>query len=410
MKFSTKLSAVTITALLLFSLLLGRALWTFLVKEMERSQLQYARQTADLLLSDPTITLSLHEQNLKPLEAYFQSLIARQKRLLFIGLIDRQGAVLSDTSRGESSRWFSWPELSQRPTARQGLDAMKHNLDWGGRKEDVYLLLLPIFSGGRVWGFLTMGYSVSELFQVILPKLFTLLAGLWLGFFGLAALFMVFFIAALTRPIRDLEAGVKMLTSGNFDYPMNVKSRDELGKLGANFNHMRQSLRDTFAKLQSLSSLDEITHIYNHHIFNNLLDQELARARRYRYPLTLILVKVANYEQLANQLGPEGLKTSLLKITSLLQNCIRNTDNIARYQTQIFAIILPQSDAKGSLIIVDRMRRAAGTLALADAKGHPLSAAVQIGLATLEANKTAVDKAEFIGQAESSLAQESGQG
>jgi diguanylate cyclase (GGDEF)-like protein len=248
-----------------------------------------------------------------------------------------------------------------------------------------------------------MGFSVSELFQTTFPKLFTLLIGMWLGFFGLASLFIFFFIHALTRPIRDLELGVKMLTSGNFDYPVNVTSRDELGKLGASFDHMRQSLRDTFAKLQSLSSMDEITHIYSQNIFHNLLDQEIARARRYKYPMALILVRLENYELLAKALAPDVLKTTLVKVTSLLQNCIRNTDNMARYQTQTFALILPQSDHKSSQIIVDRIRNTVGSITPLDAKAQPLPLRLQIGVATLESHKTTVSKAEFIAQAESRL-------
>lgn len=54
---------------------------------------------------------------------------------------------------------------------------------------------------------------------------------------------LVFFIShTFTRPLSNLLAGVSALEKGDFTYPMNVRSRDEVGELSGAFDRMRESL------------------------------------------------------------------------------------------------------------------------------------------------------------------------
>ena len=60
------------------------------------------------------------------------------------------------------------------------------------------------------------------------------------------------------KPIQELKHGVEALAKGNFDYDVNVHSRDEIGSLEESFNKVRQELKQTYEKLQGkIEAADE---------------------------------------------------------------------------------------------------------------------------------------------------------
>jgi two-component system NtrC family sensor kinase len=68
-------------------------------------------------------------------------------------------------------------------------------------------------------------------------------------FFGavvvlLASLMLVLiFYRFVSRPVAELEKGMKRLTAGDFDTPIKIKSRDEMGLLAQTFNSMAQEVK-----------------------------------------------------------------------------------------------------------------------------------------------------------------------
>jgi len=404
MKFSAKLNGLTITLLIVCMAILGGISWYFLEREVRQSRFRYANEMAELLISDPNVAIALHTGDKIQLTTYFDELVKRQKNLLFIALVKHDGTFLADTSRGEAARVFDWKTLTTASGSRAVRGVVRRDQNFRGKSDDVYLALLPIFSQGALWGHAALGYSFKELFRVTLPKIFMLLTGLWLGLAAVCSLVLFVFVHSLTRPIRDLMLGVRMISTGYFDFPVQVKSRDELGALAGMFDQMRQSLRETFARLQKLSPMDEITHIYNENFFRTLLEQELARARRYRYPITLLLVRLTNFEALRQGYAGE-FKSALAQVSRSLQGCIRNTDNLARYREDTFAMVLAQSDRKGSQPVIERIRTALREFRAEGSRDSMPAPMGLIGLATLDAGGEAVTMEQLLAQAENELGQ-----
>jgi HAMP domain-containing protein len=59
-----------------------------------------------------------------------------------------------------------------------------------------------------------------------------------------------YFALSLTLPIRTLAGMAKKLSSGNLDDSIEVQSGDEIGDLARDFEIMRSSMKDTFAKVE----------------------------------------------------------------------------------------------------------------------------------------------------------------
>ena len=90
-------------------------------------------------------------------------------------------------------------------------------------------------------GMAVLDFDKEELYQPIRDIQYFIYI---LGFiiFIIAVMVSVFTAVLLTRPIRNLSAGVNVFANGNLDYRINISSSDEIGKLANSFNNMANSL------------------------------------------------------------------------------------------------------------------------------------------------------------------------
>ena len=102
---------------------------------------------------------------------------------------------------------------------------------------------------------------------------------LGVGFVALIAGSLLMFLIShrLTRPLARLSSGVAALEKGDFSYPLNLRSRDEVGELIAAFDTMRRSLKDSQRNLlhaERLATIGRMASTVSHDL---------------RHPLTTIL-------------------------------------------------------------------------------------------------------------------------
>ena len=79
------------------------------------------------------------------------------------------------------------------------------------------------------------------------------LDALWtLGWSVVAVLFAatLWLVAGVVRPVRKLTAAADQMAAGQYDDPIYVANRDELGKLAASFNRMRQKTGGNLTKMR----------------------------------------------------------------------------------------------------------------------------------------------------------------
>jgi two-component system NtrC family sensor kinase len=104
-----------------------------------------------------------------------------------------------------------------------------------------------------VLGVLAIDYSLDDIKRKLSASVLGI-AGFSVGFIGLAALLVGFFVHRLVYlPLSDLEGGAQRLAAGDLDQAIPVRSSDEFGKLAASFNTMTDALRMSRAELQDLA-------------------------------------------------------------------------------------------------------------------------------------------------------------
>jgi two-component system, cell cycle response regulator len=85
------------------------------------------------------------------------------------------------------------------------------------------------------------------------------------------------------------------------------------------------------------------------------LEYEFTRAVRYRHPLSCVVVRCINYAQISTGLGSGPAQRVLVQLAGALRSCIRGVDHLFRSGTDEFTILLPETDAHGCRIVVDRL-------------------------------------------------------
>ncbi|MGD8861571.1 MAG: response regulator [Myxococcales bacterium] len=100
------------------------------------------------------------------------------------------------------------------------------------------------------------------------------------------------------------------------------------------------------------------------------LEYEFTRAVRYQHPLSCVVVRCANYGQIAAALGGGDAQRVLVDLAGALRGCIRGVDHLFRSAPEEFTILLPETDARGCRIVVDRLGAQTGDQ-LFDAEVQP---------------------------------------
>jgi diguanylate cyclase (GGDEF)-like protein len=119
----------------------------------------------------------------------------------------------------------------------------------------------------------------------------------------------------------------------------------------------------------------------NRRTFNAQLTARLREAQRYRRPLSLLLLDVDHFKKVNDTYGHPAGDAVLRGVAQLAQQQARETDLVARYGGEEMALVLPETDARGALVIAERIR---ATVAAAQ---HPteqgaLKVTLSVGVAT----------------------------
>ena len=131
---------------------------------------------------------------------------------------------------------------------------------------------------------------------------------------------------------------------------------------------------------EQISRVDGLTGLYNHKFFHELLNAEIARADRYKYSFSLIMIDIDDFKKVNDNYGHQSGDTILKEIASIFKSYVRITDPTVRYGGEEFAIILSQTAKQHGRIFADRIVKG---VAASKLKGfsHNEMITVSVGLA-----------------------------
>jgi len=167
--------------------------------------------------------------------------------------------------------------------------------------------------------------------------------------------------SALAVPLlsRGKTLGVIELINGAIDPPF---TEDDLRVVSciADFAAIAIENARNFRRIQELTLTDEHTGLYNTRHLRALLDKEVARALRFKHPLTLLFIDLDHFKQVNDNHGHLVGSAVLREVGQLLLSSIRTVDSAFRYGGDEFAVLLVETGPDNARVvgqrIVDRFR------------------------------------------------------
>jgi two-component system cell cycle response regulator len=189
----------------------------------------------------------------------------------------------------------------------------------------------------------------------------------------------VIFVTASTA----LENKLRALREGANDYITKPYYREELLariNVALRLKALQDALRERNQLLAELATHDELTRLYNRRHLVQRLSEEVPRAKRYRLPLSCLLLDLDHFKRVNDTYGHPAGDAVLRQIASILRSSVRSVDVVGRYGGEEFLIILPQTGAEGARVLAERIRQRVEQEPF-DIGGQTIHCTTSIGLA-----------------------------
>jgi diguanylate cyclase (GGDEF)-like protein len=147
---------------------------------------------------------------------------------------------------------------------------------------------------------------------------------------------------------------------------------------------------------------DELTGLYNVRHFTQTLEGEIERSKRFGTDVGLMLLDIDNFKLVNDTYGHQQGDLVLIEVARVLRNLSRDIDEPARYGGEEMAVVLPQTDVEGALLLAERMRAAVAATEIDRLDGQgKLQVTASFGVASLPFN--AREKDQLIAEADAAL-------
>ncbi|OFZ68159.1 MAG: hypothetical protein A2V79_03595 [Betaproteobacteria bacterium RBG_16_56_24] len=133
-------------------------------------------------------------------------------------------------------------------------------------------------------------------------------------------------------------------------------------------------------RIEQLAHYDELTHLPNRSLFFDRLRQSVLMTKRNKRGIALFYMDLDGFKQVNDTLGHHSGDLLLAKVAERMRRCVRESDTLARFGGDEFALILNDIDEYGDMEMV------AGKLLKSiavpfDLEGHAVHVSVSIGIA-----------------------------
>jgi diguanylate cyclase (GGDEF)-like protein len=112
---------------------------------------------------------------------------------------------------------------------------------------------------------------------------------------------------------------------------------------------------DDLKRLQINAATDPLTGLYNRRLFEEFLQREWNRARRYNQQLGLVLLDLHRFKEVNDKFGHPRGDEVLRAAAATLRNSLRTSDSAFRIGGDEFALLLPQTDAAQAMSLSRRI-------------------------------------------------------
>lgn len=101
---------------------------------------------------------------------------------------------------------------------------------------------------------------------------------------------------------------------------------------------------------------DPLTGVFNRRYLDRRLSEEVASARRYGLPLSVLLLDIDHFKQINDRHGHQAGDQVLVTLGEIAVGELRESDILARYGGEEFLVIAPHTPLLGATSVAERLR------------------------------------------------------
>ncbi|BEH15179.1 GGDEF domain-containing protein [Marinobacter shengliensis] len=148
------------------------------------------------------------------------------------------------------------------------------------------------------------------------------------------------------------------------------------------FASSKRALERANEQLAKLSMTDRLTGLLNRGTWENLVDAEYERFRRYGQATTLVMFDIDHFKPVNDNYGHLAGDEVIRHTAQTTRNNIRQSDSAGRYGGEEFGIILPETDAESARLICERIRESIEKSTVETSAGN-ITYTISMGIAQL---------------------------
>jgi len=196
------------------------------------------------------------------------------------------------------------------------------------------------------------------------------------------------------------------------------EANQELGQLNCSYEQLVMDLKqakeesskyvgkliEANKRYREMAYRDELTGLYNNRYFQEVMDNELERAKRYEHTLSLLFFDIDYFKQINDNHGHLAGDTVLRQVAEQILQIMRGSDIVIRYGGDEFAVIMPETGREGLEVFAERIRSGIEEMGVA-IDGAQLQVTISVGGATYGGKDPQVDKMTILGVADKAIYQ-----
>jgi diguanylate cyclase (GGDEF)-like protein len=173
-----------------------------------------------------------------------------------------------------------------------------------------------------------------------------------------ASLFLVFTLGSLILYQAVFHGALELTFARDYFwllvFPVTAYLFGRLGDLTAAFS---TTITDLEQKVATLVRVDDLTGFSNKKKFYEDLYDEMRRAKRHKFDLVAMMVKIMYFEELVSMYGQDKTDDVLRLMVDNIQQVLRSEDKKYRLEPDTFAFVLPNTNSEGAEMVKSRLNR-----------------------------------------------------
>ena len=172
-----------------------------------------------------------------------------------------------------------------------------------------------------------------------------------------ASIAAILLIRSIVRPLNKAVTHFKHISEGNMNENISVSGQDEIGQVLSGLAAMQGKLKILISDLDQLARTDELTGAWNRRRFEETVETEMDRLRRYGQRLSLMILDVDHFKKINDLYGHSIGDQVLIDLSNTIRSSLRVSDSLTRWGGEEFIILCPNTTAETVSKLAERLRK-----------------------------------------------------